>query len=162
VSGNTDGAGIMNYGGALTLIHTTVYGNMPNPNEGGGGIISTLGSVTRLKNTIVASNGPADCVGQINTILSLGYNLASDGSCAFANTTDMNATNPAVSPLANNGGRTLTHNPSSASSPVLNKVPAADCKDTSNPPASILDDQRGLPRPMPSSGNCDIGSVEFQ
>jgi hypothetical protein len=78
----------------------------------GGGIWSDGGTVN-LKNTIVAGNSTGgDCAtGGGAAITSLGYNLASDGTCNLSAVGDQPSTAPLLGPLASNGGRTQTHAP---------------------------------------------------
>ncbi len=66
-----------------------------------------------------------------------------------------------LGPLANNGGPTMTR-ASLAGSPAINAIPFADCTDQSSPtPQPVTMDQRGVTRPEPAGGNCDIGAYEF-
>lgn len=176
VSGNTNGAGIMNDGGGKSmLINSTVSGNTHHPTEGGGGIVNGRGGTATLfnstvtgntnisgaggiinaslKNTIVANNSPSDCGGAITT---LGHNIASDASCNLTGSGDLNSTDPLLGPLAGNGGPTQTH-ALLLGSPAIDAVPLADCTDASGNP--VATDQRGVARPQGAA--CDIGSVEL-
>ncbi len=149
VSGNSagNGGGISNLGGTLTLTNSTVTGNS---GAFGGGIRN--GATATLKNTIVANNSPADCFG---TITSLGHNLSSDATCAFAAPGDLNNTSPQLGPLANNGGPTETH-ALLPGSPAIDAVPPVDCTDSSGNP--VATDQRGVARPQGTG--CEIGAYE--
>ncbi|MBI4034772.1 MAG: CSLREA domain-containing protein [Candidatus Chisholmbacteria bacterium] len=150
ISGNTglNGGGIFNRFGTLNLTHTTTTDNTATDNAGG---VWNFGGSTNLTNTIVAVNSAAtasdDCAGAMT---SLGYNLASDFSCALAGTGDLNNTNPLLGPLANNGGPTQTH-ALLPLSPALDAVPLASC--------ILATDQRGVPRPQGIA--CDIGAFEL-
>jgi hypothetical protein len=97
-----------------------------------------------LKNTIVASNSPLNCVG---TIVDGGTNLQSPG-------TDCGATIPSNAPLLqaldNYGGPTQTQKLGAGS-------PAIDAASGCPPPST---DQRGVTRPQGSA--CDIGAFECQ
>jgi len=56
--------------------------------------------------------------------------------------------------LADNGGPTLTIALiDAATNPALDAIPVADC--------SVATDQRGVSRPQPADGNCDIGAFEL-
>jgi hypothetical protein len=100
-----------------------------------------------LDNSIVASNPNGDC----NKVESLGYNIDSDGSCAFAvpaNDGDITVQDPGLGPLADNGGFAPTHN-LLPESPAIDAAGGPDCPET---------DQRGIERP--NGDACDIGAVE--
>ncbi len=60
-------------------------------------------------------------------------------------------TDPLLGPLANNGGLTQTL-ALLAGSPAINAATNAGCPST---------DQRGITRPQPSGGTCDLGAYEF-
>src|SRR3989338_3055741 len=151
VSGNTalNGGGIFNRFGTVNLVSSTISGNTATSNGGG---IWNFGGTTSLKNTIVSGNtAPTtsdDCAG---TITSLGHNIASDASCAFAGAGDINSTDPLLGPLADNGGPTMTHALLSGS-PAIDAVPLAFC--------TVTTDQRGVPRPQ--GPGCDIGAFEVE
>jgi len=112
-----------------------------------------------LENTIIAKNkGGGDCVyggeggvqGTGKIIVNIN-NWIGDGSCAAEFSGD-----PELSPLADNGGTTLTH-ALLPESPAIDVIPLSEC---------ILDtDQRGTQRPVsPDTTNtaCDIGAFELQ
>ena len=80
----------------------------------------------------------------------MGHNLASDASCAFGGTGDLNSTNLLLDPLANNGGSTMTH-ALLPGSPAIDAVPLASC--------TVSTDQRGESRPQGAA--CDIGAFEL-
>ena len=102
---------------------------------------------TQLKNTITANTtGGGNCLG---SIVSLGHNLSSDGSCSLNATGDLTNTNPLLGPLQNNGGQTPTH-------ALLPGSPAINHGDNSGCPAT---DQRDVARPQ--AGVCDIGAYEY-
>ena len=173
VSGNVDG-GIINWGD-LSLQNSTVSGNrslrIPGSvlsmgagsakivnstivhnfsNYGGGGVSGTA----YLANTIVANNDSGDCV---NAVVSWGHNLDSDGSCGLGDATDLQGLNPQVGPLGDNGGPTETH-ALLPGSPAIDQVPVAQCRLGRLAGA----DQRGVARPQPADGACDIGSFELE
>lgn len=158
LSGNVanygSGGGIYNnYGGAITLNNSTVNGNSANT---GGGVYnedsSGYGSTVQVTASILANNSGENCSG---AIISAGYNIASDGSCNLNGSGDVNNTDPLLGALLGNGGPTLTHSP-------LTGSPAIDAGDPLNCPAT---DQRGAARPFDGDEDgeavCDIGAVEF-
>lgn len=104
------------------------------------------GSFT-IDDSIVAANPSGDC----NQVESLGYNIDSDGSCAFAvpaNDGDITVEDPGLGPLADNGGFAPTHL-LLPGSPAIDTAGGPDCPET---------DQRGIERP--NGDACDIGAVE--
>ncbi len=166
----SDGGGIFNAGGATaSLTNVTISDNSANDMGGGlfnaatatltnvtlasntavvsGGGISNTGTVT-LTNTIVANSTPSNCNGGTS---SAGNNLDSGNTCGFSAGGDINNQNPLLGALANNGGLTQTR-ALSAGSPAIDAGNNAACPTT---------DQRGVARPFPAAGICDIGAFEF-
>jgi len=174
------GGGIHNMDGAVELTNCTISGNRSGLHSGGGGIY-TSGTMTltnctvsdneaysdgggidtdhgtlSLKSSIVATNRiegsgqSSDCAG---TIISLGYNLDSDGTCNLTDPTDLPKVDPLLGPLQDNGGPTWTR-------ALLPGSPAIDRAGSSCPPT----DQRGALRPQDGDGDgtalCDIGAYE--
>jgi hypothetical protein len=132
--------------GPIDLSYATIVGNSAN-NIFAAGPLTTWASA-------VADAGVADCsfAGGAASA-SLGFNFASDASCAFGQASDTNAGgDPMLTGLGLWDGPTESHLPVSGS-PLLNKVPTSDgaCSGT---------DQRGFPRP--ANGACDIGAVEIR
>ena len=100
--------------------------------------------------TIVADNTSiSDCNG---TVTDGGYNLDSDGSCAWTRTHSISNGHAKLGPLANNTGPTKTLLPAKRSD-AIDAIPtgSANCTKTAK-------DQRGVSRPQGS--RCDIGAVE--
>jgi large repetitive protein len=170
------GGGIANTG-TLTLSNTTISGNsasvgswesgsvivfgggISNGMSGYGGANTNVGTLT-AKNTIVANNpSGGNCGGNI---ISEGYNLSDDASCAafFTQPGDLNSTAAGLDPsgLKANGGPTQTIAPLTGS-PAVDAIPMSPinyCTDTSGNP--VTTDQTGATRPQGSG--CDIGAVE--
>jgi len=148
------GGGIEN-GAILSLTNVTIANNSAPAGNGGGmsNNTTTADGFVSLRNTIVA-NSPSggNCLGTFN---SLGYNISSDGSCAFAATGDRINTNPMLGPLQDYGGSTFTH--------ALLGGPAIDGGTNTNCPPT---DQRGVGRPKDGNLNgvstCDIGAYELE
>lgn len=81
-------------------------------------------------------------------VVDLGYNICSDGSAAFTNTTSLRNVDPLLGPIVDNGGSTLTMGLLDGSA-ALNALP---------PTQAPAFDQRGVARPVgPQS---DIGAFE--
>ncbi|HUA03857.1 MAG TPA: choice-of-anchor Q domain-containing protein [Solirubrobacteraceae bacterium] len=159
VAGPGAGAGSNNGGGAIltfadaTFSDVTIAANSTNQR---GGAIANDNAVV-LKNTILADNSAAsgaDC-GGTGTFTSDGFNLESADTCGLRNTGDLVNTEPQLGPLQNDGGLTPTQ-ALAAGSPA---VDAGSCTDAFGSPVSI--DQRGIARPQPAGGNCDIGAYEL-
>ena len=153
------GGGIFNYGGILSVVNCTFYGNHANGSSGnsrGGGIYNS--TVANIKNTIIAGNSvtgavPAGPDGAGNFV-SQGYNLIgkTDGSTGFTATGDQTGTIAApldaqFLPLSNYGGTTRTH-------ALLPNSPAINAGNTATSPTL---DQRGAGR----IGTADIGAFEL-
>jgi hypothetical protein len=141
------GGGLFNYGPG-TFTNDTIASNTTNTR--GGGVFAN-GATQTLKNTIASLNSaPAgtNCAGA--TSVSSGNNLEDANSCNLTQPTDHKNTAPLLGPLQDNGGSTLTR-------ALLAGSPAIDAGDNSACPGT---DQRGVPRPQPPGGKCDIGAFE--
>ena len=144
-SANSSGGGVFNSGGTATLVNVTLGDNAATA---GGGISNATGTVT-LTNTLIAGSAGGNCGG---VITSGGNNLDSGSTCAFGAAGDLSNQDPLLGVLANNGGVTQTR-ALSAGSPAIDAGSNAACPAT---------DQRGVARPFPAGGICDIGAFEFR
>ena len=147
VSGNTGnyGGGICGVDGVTILQNSTLVGNTAN--GGGGGGLRQYGGTLHYSNTLMADNlTGGDCYVNASNVISTNVNnLVRNGAiCNAALSGD-----PVLSPLADNGGRTLTH--------ALMAGSAAIDMGGDSCPAT---DQRGVARPI--GPHCDIGAVEGQ
>lgn len=148
VCGGTGGA-IVHGSGNFSMNNSTVSGNSA------GGIFN--GGTATLQNSIIANNSGTNCGG---TITSHGYNLSSDGSCAFINSGDRNNTNPVLGALGYYGGPTPTI-PLLTGSPAIDAGNPSGCTDGHG--NLLKTDQRGEPRPNKEDrGGCDMGAYELQ
>ncbi len=170
ISGNKAddaGGGIFNAGtgGVTNISYSTIASNTADDNmtgagTGGGGIKNDGGTVN-IDSSIVAdntdnsANSSHDCTGSPT---SGDYNHIEDiTNCGFtASTNDTTGSDPALAPLANNGGNTLTHLLNSASG-AINTIPNGTNGCGAAPFAA---DQRASGRPQ--GGSCDKGAVESQ
>ncbi|MEE9597836.1 MAG: CFI-box-CTERM domain-containing protein [Acidiferrobacterales bacterium] len=143
---NDAGGGIFNDAGATATATNTTISHNTGTNGSGDGIFNNAGMVT-LTNTIVANNTNDNCSGAIQ---SMGNNLDSGISCGFG-AGDITNQNPLLGNLASNGGPTQTR-ALSVGSPAIDAGSNAACPAT---------DQRGVARPFPAVGICDIGAFEF-
>ncbi len=163
VSSNTakdSGGGIFEQSSRVNLINSTVSDN--SASDGGGIHINGLGTVN-LSNSIIANQiGGGDCncgFGPPGMAIfnSNDYNLDSDNSCNLTQPNDKPSGNANLGPLQVNApGNTATHALLSGS----------DAIDTGNDAVCAADpvfglDQRGVARPQPAGGHCDIGAYEL-
>ena len=120
----------------------------------------TFGELT-VESSIVDSLGTGD-----DCVPSAGDNLlAVAGSCPLKPGDQAGASSspldPALGPLADNGGPTLTHLPA-ATSPAVDMGDAGGCPGLL--PGASTSDQRGSTRPVDGDGaggaRCDVGAVE--
>jgi hypothetical protein len=139
VAGNSAGAGGGGSGGMGPP------GGLGGPNGSAWGGVKSSGS--SVSNTLLATNSPGG--NWLGMVIDLGHNLSSDLSCLFTNSGSLNACDPILAPLRDNGGPTLTM-------ALLPGSPAIDAADSSAAPAT---DQRGVLRPV--GPNSDIGAFEY-
>lgn len=135
---------------SVTSISLTNCTLAQNTGNGGGGGANSAGGLSawqiQLVNTLLATNWPMNCG---STTADLGHNISSDASFPFNGSGSQNSVDPQVTPLADNGGPTLTM-------ALLCTSPAIDAGDIASAPAI---DQRGVSRPAGSAA--DIGAYEF-
>ncbi|NIS81629.1 MAG: hypothetical protein GTO14_15810, partial [Anaerolineales bacterium] len=126
-----------------------------NAASNGGGMY--FGNVLmHVRNNIIAETlSGGDCVqGAGSSITQHGENLDTDNSCP----TFSIMASPMLGLLTDNGGSTLTH-ALNLGSPAIDVV--SNC--TEMPIGSPLtEDQRGVSRPQPTGGICDLGAFEFE
>ncbi len=159
------------FGGGMVIFNiasvtnSTIINNSAtmNATSAGGGIIN-IGTLT-LSGMIIAGNtsptGPD--VNAIAAITDGGYNLiGSPGGNTFVDGTNHDKVgtlatplDPQLSVLGAYGGHTPTH-ALLPGSPALDAIPAA----TLGCGTTLLNDQRGVTRPQPTGGTCDIGAFE--
>jgi CSLREA domain-containing protein len=128
--------------------------------SGSGGNIYNNQSTVRLRSTIVSggtdSSGANNCAGNPSAnITSLGYNLDSGTTCGLTGTGDLQNSNPLLDPLADYGGDIPTQRLRSGS-PALNRIPLG----TNGCGTTVAADERGVSRPQPPGGSCDMGAFE--
>jgi hypothetical protein len=176
ISGNTGfyAGGILNIGVSVSVTNSTISNNTALFSDFGGGGICQVGGPLTLRNTIVAGNmgnaGPDIFGGSpivtygsnvIGNNLSIETNFPMGGVNVNGDYVGMNAM---LGPLQNNGGQTDTH-ALLAGSPGINNgnncVLDLSCS-SGNPPASLVNDQRGQGFARRDGKAVDIGSFEVK
>jgi hypothetical protein len=173
---DSDGGGAILFDsvfGGVVMANMTITGNSA-PMAAGGGInnnVRTGSNKTdvQITDSIVARNTASSGAGgncdsqpaSGNAIISRGYNLtddqASDNTCSFTGPGDIVGANPGLDALAGNGGPTQTEALADGS-PAINAGDPSGCTDLVGNP--LTTDQRGIARPQPPGGRCDIGAYE--
>jgi CSLREA domain-containing protein len=157
ISGNSAGSGTGAQGGGIAAAgnflsqNNTIAGNTAA--SAGGLALSAPaagGGTQSISNTIVGANTGGACGGTGLATDSTHNNIGFDSTCDFKGTADRNSLNPQLGGLANNGGPTDTL-ALAPNSPAING--GSGCATT---------DQRGVTRPQPAGGVCDIGAYEFR
>ncbi len=154
ISGNSasgSGGGIYN-NGALTMTNSTLSGNSAGALGGG---IDSHNTFNATNNIIANSPAGGDCTGEIDSTLNNLIEDTSSNACGLTNGVNGNiiGTDPALDPLADNGGSTQTLALLVGSS-AIDAGDDATC--TSSPVNGV--DQRGITRP--AGTHCDIGAYE--
>ncbi len=161
MSGNSSlasGGGIYYNGTGLTMTNTTITNNTSASNAGGlHKSIATNNA--NIRNSIIAGNTGGASPDVTNVFNSLGNNIIGVvGTSTGWIASDLQNTNPVLSPLGYYGGGGFSHALMS-SSPAINA--GQDCVldltcVTNNPPVAITIDQRGASR----AAIVDIGAFE--
>ena len=150
----SDGGALTNNGGTAVLIYTTIVSNTAD--RCSGGICIYNDGAVWLQNTLLAYNRNSGTISNCHIslssggyITSTGHNLENANTCGLTATGDLTDTHPLIGPLTEEYG-TWVH-------PLLGGSPAIDAAACLT---GITTDQRGQPRPNPSSSFCDIGAYE--
>jgi hypothetical protein len=145
-------------GNDIALTNSTVTANAVLSQ--GEALGANLGPIpaSLVRNTIVSA--PLGVVESCaKPLTSGGFNLDEDASCGFDKATDLEAVDPTLGPLTDNGGPTPTHAPLPGSAAIDRGFSFG-----------ATSDQRGLPRPSnfatvsdtEGGDGSDIGAVELQ
>jgi len=139
------------------LVHTTITGNTGREVAAGVYNYKGTGTVTVLSSIIAGQSEGANCAG--GDIRSGGFNIESGAACGFEEPSDVQNMPPVdlrLGPLALNApGTTATHALLPGSF-ALDRIPSG----ANGCGTSELADQRGVRRPQPSGGHCDVGAFE--
>jgi CSLREA domain-containing protein len=162
MSGNSSlasGGGLYYNGTGLTLTNTTITGNTSASNAGGLHK-STVTNNANIRNSIISGNTGGASPDVTNVFNSLGNNIIGTvGTSTGWVGSDLQNTNPLITPLGFYGGLGMTHalvGPSPALNAGQNCVVDLSCA-ASNPPVAVTTDQRGAVRPTAA---VDIGAFE--
>lgn len=140
-----------------SLIHTTITGNSGAGLVGGIYNYQGMGALSVWSSIIAGQAAGDNCAG--GGVHSGGFNIESGTGCGLSQSSDHQDVAPAVillGPLALNApGLTATHAllPGSA---ALDRIPVG----TNGCGTAETVDQRGLRRPQPAGGSCDVGAYE--
>ncbi|MGI8687751.1 MAG: choice-of-anchor Q domain-containing protein, partial [Thermomicrobiales bacterium] len=156
--GGTSSGGVIDQGAGATVINSTISNNQST------GYFAT-GTAAVMANTIIAGNGPSTSADVAGNFSSGGYNLIgkADGVTTFTGTGDQTGTiaapiDPKLGPLQSNAPGVTPTQALLTGSPALDKIPSVGgCNG-----ANVTTDQRGVTRPQPAGGLCDIGAYEAQ
>ncbi len=154
VSGNAIwNAGIINISFTTIANNPLAAGSELPPIEEGG-IDTVEGGVTRVRNSIIASNSPINC---FRFLEDLGGNYSDDFSCGLTG----DGSEIILGPLANNGGPTETM-ALLGGDPIDGATVNCDALNQIGNPTGIPigTDQRYFPRPFGT--RCDSGAFESQ
>lgn len=112
--------------------------------------LAAIAAPITVSNSILHTDNPGNNCS--NNIISLGYNISNDGTCAVGGPGDMPFTNAFLDPLglADNGGMTET----------IALLPNSPAIDMADPASMLMTDQRMIPRLF--NGRHDIGAFEAQ
>ena len=135
-----------------------------SPGVGSGANIYDGGTRVVIRNSILSkgSSSAANCAQDTTfpgTVASDGHNLYDDAanSCKLTGTGDHHAANLGLGSLASDGGPVQTIALKSGS-PAINAGDPQGCTDAFG--QSLAADARGVARPQPAGGRCDIGAYE--
>lgn len=142
---------------SATLRNVTIFSNTRTSNFGVGGLAANDPMAVSISNSIIADNLGGDCGG---ALMSLGFNLESDGSCGF----------DAIGDAA--GDPLLTLSTSINHGVVLVPNPGSPAIDSGSPDAvgsggTACETVDNLGRPRPVDGDddqlaiCDKGAIEL-
>ncbi len=159
LAGTAVGGGICNSSDSVlfdpesTLVNCTISSNLilsensavQNLTRGGANIAVLWGPFSLFNSIIADGIGGTNVLG---SIIDLGNNICSDSSAKLTNSGSLNSSDPRLSPLADNGGPTLT----------MALFPESPALDAGSPNGAPKVDQRGAPRPQ--GGGVDIGAYE--
>ena len=133
----------------LTLSHVTITGNRKtaeSEQDFGGGIESATPAL-RIYNSIVYGNGEIDCQG--TSLRANAGNIIGANGCSGSSST--------VDPLLPAG---LTR-PADGSPPYFALPENSPAVNNAVDDHCLATDQRGVSRPYPADGKCDIGAYEY-
>lgn len=147
-----------------TLAGNSVTSTAPIPGSMGANLYDEGTTILAADSILSAGSSPAgNCAqnsGDPGTVVSDGYNIYDDSAntCALHGTGDQFATSLDLGALANNGGPADTIALKSGS-PAINAGNPSGCTDAFG--HALATDERGVARPQPAGGRCDVGAYEL-
>jgi hypothetical protein len=136
--------------GAITLDHVTLSGDVGS----GGTLIGGFAGPLDATASVLVTPNDAGGVNCNATFVSGGHNWSDDQSCGFTGTGDTEdvGADPLLGPARDNGSPPTMF--PLLGSPLVDAIPNGSCDPT------LTADQRGVARPFPAGGACDIGAIE--
>jgi hypothetical protein len=150
------GGGICN-DGTLTLYNSTLSGNAGHTGGyEGHGLANLSGGILHYANTIIANPPNKGACSNDGTISTNINNLVEEEGGDYGCGASLNV-DPMLGLLADNGGPTWTM-------ALQEGSPAIDAGDNDICSGELVGgvDQRGVSRPQPQGGTCDIGAYEYE
>jgi hypothetical protein len=154
IAGNEGPGAAIQSAGTTTLRQTTVSGNTTTGTGFTSRPVYVLGDLA-ASHSVIAGNvqDAGNCFVSGSTTVST-YSVEGDTTCGFVGTGDQQGVaDPRLGPPRDNGGDLPTAYPLWGS-PLVDAVPGPDCN--GNFPLDV----RGIARPYPAGGACDIGATE--
>ena len=168
---NFHGGGVhFRFSGSPALRSTTVSGNTSDNDDNdtgtGGGVKFDSTAMITVRNSVLADNSDnnataaPDCSrGAATFVTAFSHLEAAPGACAFSGAGDVTGTDPALEPLAANGGPTRTR-AIGAGSPLVDAGDPNGCADRAG--RALEFDQRGTGFPRSLGARCDKGAFESE
>ena len=155
------GGAMLNEGADVKLYNVTFNGNTAPAGSGGAMRNIYAGAVAsdpKIWNTIFWGDGTEEVVTDAGNSVEINYSIVQGGCPTGATCTNVLNSDPVLQALANNGGFTNTMALGTGSA-------AIDAGNAATPGsgngACAATDQRGIPRPQPLGGVCDMGAYEY-
>ncbi|MFM8321950.1 MAG: choice-of-anchor Q domain-containing protein, partial [Chloroflexota bacterium] len=156
VEPNSGGAAIFMTGGPVTLLHSTLTGNLAANRPAASGLVTTIGSSLRLHNSLVFANGPGGKENFIvqGSLASSGGNLTNSSGISQLDQADDRQGAVLLS------GRLWQYQPGRWIIPLLPGDPAIDAANVAGCDLDAVNAQDGRGAARPQRSACDSGAFE--